>query len=225
MIDDANSFDYLCLTDLSVFFFPGRIALSMESETLAAMAGSLKVSDTGGHPDGQSARNQEEDCFYDCEETFHAERTSLAVNQTEVTHGEGTANELQTESVRNPDVGEESAQASDPSEGNAATRGHEPGEDDTVLGEGAYERIGEEDERRTDADSEFKEEATKPSEYDDEYLREAEKNLSEEEKEVSSPVVYTACDHTGIHKPCIIGVGFKTERHDILNRLNAKAEF
>lgn len=156
-----------------------------DSETLAAMADSLKVSDTGGHPDGQSTRKEEEDCFYDCEETFHAERTSLAINQTEMTHSEGTVNELQTESNRNPDTGEESVQASTPFEGNAATRGHEPLEKDAVLGEGEYERIGEEDERKTDTDSELKEEATKPSEYDDEYLREAEKNLTEEEKEVS----------------------------------------
>ncbi|KAI5622351.1 alpha-1A adrenergic receptor, partial [Silurus asotus] len=64
----------------------------------------------GGHPDGQSTNKQEEDCFYDCEETFHAERT-------------------------------------------------------------------------TDSDSEFKEEPPNPIEYDDDYLLEAEKNLTEEEKE------------------------------------------
>lgn len=156
-----------------------------ESETLAAMAHSLKVSDTGGHPDGQSTRTQDEECFYDCEETFHAETTSLALNQPEMTHREGTVNELQTESIRNPDTSEDSAQASDLSDGNAATRSHEPPENGTVLGEGAYERIGEEDERTTDTDLEFKEEATTPSEYDDEYLQEAEKNLTEEEKEVS----------------------------------------
>ncbi|KAI5096713.1 alpha-1A adrenergic receptor, partial [Silurus meridionalis] len=98
----------------------GRIEPVMEgeSETLAAMADSLKISDTGGHPDGQSTNKQEEDCFYDCEETFHAERTSLAINQTEMTHN-----------------------------------------------------------------SEFKEEPTNPIEYDDDYLLEAEKNLTEEEKE------------------------------------------
>ncbi|XP_060792245.1 tetratricopeptide repeat protein 1 [Neoarius graeffei] len=154
-----------------------------DPKTLAAMADSLKVSDPGGHPDGQSTRMQDEDCFYDCEETFHAERTSPAINQTEMTHSEGTVNGLQTESNRNPDTGEESAQASNPFEGNAATRGHEPPEKDGVLGEEEYERIEEEDERKKDTDSEFKEEATKPSEYDDEYLREAEKNLTEEEKE------------------------------------------
>lgn len=156
-----------------------------DPEMLAAMADSLKVSDSGGHPDGQSTRMQDEDCFYDCEETFHAERTSPAINRTEMTHSEGTVNGLQTESNRNPDTGEESAQASNPFEGNAATRGHEPPEKDGVLGEEEYERIEEEDERKKDMDSEFKEEATKPSEYDDEYLREAEKNLTEEEKEVS----------------------------------------
>lgn len=146
-----------------------------ESETLSALADSLKVSDTGRHPDGQSTGNQEEDCFFDCEETFHAEKT----------HSEGTLNELQTESSVNPEVGETCAQASNVFEGNAATRGHEQVEKDSVLGEGAYERIGQEDERRTDMDSDFKEETTKPSEYDDEYLREAEKNLTEDEKEVS----------------------------------------
>ncbi|KAF5908894.1 tetratricopeptide repeat protein 1-like, partial [Clarias magur] len=157
-----------------------------ESATLAAMAESLKVSDAGGHPDGQSASNQDEDCFYDCEETFHAERKSLATNQTETTHSEATENELQTESIRNPDTGEESA---------AAMR-HEPLEKDTAQGEGAYERIAEEDETRTDSDSEFREEAAKPTEYDDDYLREAEKNLSEEEKE-SRKVESTALKEKG----------------------------
>ncbi|XP_058271189.1 tetratricopeptide repeat protein 1 [Hemibagrus wyckioides] len=147
-----------------------------ESETLAAMADSLKVSDTRGHPDGQSARKQDEDCFYDCVETFHAETTSQALNQTEMTHSEGTVNESQRESVRNPDTGEESVQASNPFEGSAATRRHEPPENDTVPGE-------EEDEKTTDSDSEFKEEAAKPTEYDDEHLREAQKSLTEEEKE------------------------------------------
>lgn len=149
-----------------------------ECETLAAMADSLKVSDTGGHPDGQSTRKQDEDCFYDCVETFHAETTSQALNQTEMTHSEGTVNESQRESVRNPDTGEESVQDSNPFEGSAATRRHETPENDTVPGE-------EEDEKTTDSDSEFKEEAAKPTEYDDEYLGEAEKNLTEEEKEVS----------------------------------------
>lgn len=154
-----------------------------ESEMLAAMAGSLKVSDAGGPPDGQSTGKQEEDCFFDCEETLQAEKTSLTINQPEMTHSEETVNKLHTQSIRNPDIGEESTQASNPFEETvAATRGMEK---DTVLGEGAYERIGEEDERRPDTDSEFKEEAAKPSEYDDEYLREAEKNLTEEEKEVS----------------------------------------
>ncbi|KAK3524418.1 hypothetical protein QTP70_027972, partial [Hemibagrus guttatus] len=149
--------------------------MEAESETLAAMADSLKVSDTRGNPDGQGARKQDEDCFYDCVETFHAETTSLALNQTEMTHSEGTVNELQRESIRNPDTGEESVQAANPFEGSAATRRLEPPEDDTLS--------GEEDEKTTDSDSEFKEEAAKLTEYDDEYLQEAEKNLTEEEKE------------------------------------------
>lgn len=172
-----------------------------ESDILDAMADSLKVSDTGGHPDGQSTRNQEEDCFYDCEETFHAERT------LEMTQSEETVNELQTESIRNPDIGEESAQASDLSKGNTATRGHEPVETATVLGEEAYERIGEEDERRTDTDSEFKEEAPKPSEYDDEYLQEAEKNLTEEEKEVSITSYPLNMFKWTLHKQFVIRMG------------------
>lgn len=156
-----------------------------ESATLAAMAESLKVSDAGGQPDGQSASNQDEDCFYDCEEAFHTERTSLATNQTETTHSEGTENESQTESIRNPDTGEESAQASNHFGSNAAAMRHEPLEEDTAQEERPYEGIAEEDETRTDSDSEFREEAAKPSEYDDDYLQEAEKNLTEEEKEVS----------------------------------------
>ncbi|GAA6105584.1 tetratricopeptide repeat protein 1 [Tachysurus ichikawai] len=159
-----------------------------ECETLAAMADSLKVSDTGGHPDGQSSRKQDEDCFYDCVETFHAETTSLALNQTEMTHSKGTVNELQTESISNLDMGEESAQASNLFEGNAATKRHEPLENDAVP--------GEEDERTTDSDSDFKEEATNPSEYDEEYLQEVEKNLTDEEKE-SRKVESTALKLTG----------------------------
>ncbi|TSL04345.1 Tetratricopeptide repeat protein 1 [Bagarius yarrelli] len=163
----------------------GSIKLLMEgvSEELAAMAESLKVSDAGRYPDGCNTRNQDEDCFYDCEETFHAEKTSLASNQTEITHSEGTTHKLLTESVRNPDASKESAQASNWFEETAATMEHEVPKNDTVIEDGAYERMGEEDERLTDPDLEFMEEATRPSEYDDEYLREAEKNLTEEEKE------------------------------------------
>ncbi|KAM9450750.1 tetratricopeptide repeat protein 1 [Clarias gariepinus] len=165
-------------------------------EALAAMAESLKVSDAGGQPDGQSASNQDEDCFYDCEEAFHTERTSLATNQTETTHSEGTENESQTESIRNPDTGEESAQASNHFGSNAAAMRHEPLEEDTAQEERPYEGIAEEDETRTDSDSEFREEAAKPSEYDDDYLQEAEKNLTEEEKE-SRKVESTALKEKG----------------------------
>ncbi|XP_076836748.1 tetratricopeptide repeat protein 1 [Brachyhypopomus gauderio] len=174
---------------------------------LVAPTDSLKVSDEECHPDGQSTTEQEEDCFYDCEETLHAETTSLAqqrtINHTETTHsekpdqgaGERLRTALQTDGAGGADDADYtdskgSAQSAElcPEVG-AAARGRESLEAGGVLGDGEldeqekWEQIVEEDEKKTDSDSEFKEEKTETLEFDDDYLREAEKDLTEEEKE------------------------------------------
>ncbi|KAK1788202.1 hypothetical protein P4O66_016662 [Electrophorus voltai] len=167
---------------------------------LAAMTDSLKVSDEGCHPDGQNTTEQEEDCFYDCEETLHAGTTSLAQRRT-ITHsettysekpdqgpGEGLHTALQTDGPRNPDHSEKgSAQVSSEScEVKAAKHGHESLEGAGMLEDGMHEEQEKleniVEKEKTDSDSEFKE-GKETFEFDEEYLREAEKNLTEEEKE------------------------------------------
>ncbi|XP_072518881.1 tetratricopeptide repeat protein 1 [Salminus brasiliensis] len=179
---------------------------------LSALTDALKVSDSGSHPDAQNATVQEEDRFYDCEEAFHVESTSLpgqtAVNHTETTHSttsdEGQHKHLQTDASRGPvdpdasSTDKESAEVSEPCEARAAKRRHESLEGDAMLDDEVqqeqeqeqWEKIveeeeeeEEEEEKRTDSDSEFKEESTEKCEFDEEYLREAEKDLTEEEKE------------------------------------------
>lgn len=179
-----------------------------ESEALlTALTDSLKVSESGSH----NTAEQEDDHFYDCEEAFHAESTSLP-GQTSVNHRETTLStadlsdegqhaHLQTHAPKgpdNPDVlnkEKESAEVSEPCEARAAKRRHESLDGDAVLDDGVHEEQEqwektveeeekeEEEENRTDSDSEFKEESTEKCEFDEEYLREVEKGLKDEEKE------------------------------------------
>lgn len=182
-----------------------RVVMEGESDVLlSALTDSLKVSNSRSHPDGQNTTEQEEDHFYDCEEAFNAESTSLpgqaTVNHSEKTHStmseEGQHTHLQTDAPKgsiDPDTSntdKESVADSEPCEARAAKRRHESHEGDTVLdggvpeGQEQWEKIIEDDEEKgTDSDSEFKEDSTEKCEFDEEYLREAEKDLTEEEKE------------------------------------------
>ncbi|KAI4877602.1 hypothetical protein NFI96_027356 [Prochilodus magdalenae] len=171
-----------------------------ESEAfLRAKTDSLKLSDSGRYP-----TEQEEDRFYDCEEMHHAEDT-LQAGRTTTSHteaaapdqgaGEGKHIDLQTDSPIGPvdtvtsDTPTPQKQAPDTCEARAAKRRHGPPEGDAVLNDGAHEEQErweetiEEEEKREDSDSEFKEEPTEKREFDEDYLRELEKDLSEEEKE------------------------------------------
>lgn len=163
----------------------------MESQTeslLAAETDSLKISDIGGHPDGSTTIKREEDQFYDCEESLQtetkipADRTSI--NSTETSRcvnsdretGETEHMELTTD---------ESDEDKDSKIQSGAEGSHQLLMNNGAPAEDEYERVLQEEENRTDFDSEVKEESGETVEFDDEYLREAEKNLTEEEKEVS----------------------------------------
>ncbi|KAG9265720.1 tetratricopeptide repeat protein 1 [Astyanax mexicanus] len=183
----------------------------MEGESdalLTALTDSLKVSESESHNNAE----QEDDRFYDCEEAFHAESTSLPgqtiVNHTETTlsttSDEGQHTHLQRHAPKgpgNPDASnteKDSAdsEVSETREARAAKRRHESLEENAALDDGVHEEQEqwektveeeeeeeEEEEKRTDSDSEFKEESTEKCEFDEEYLREAEKDLTDEEKE------------------------------------------
>ncbi|XP_017554174.1 tetratricopeptide repeat protein 1 [Pygocentrus nattereri] len=165
-----------------------------ESEALLrAMTDSLKVSDLGSHPDGRNTTEQE-DCFYDCEEAFHAESNSRAgqttINHTETTQDvmrdqvadEGQHVNLQTDAPRGP-VDTDTSDTLRPHKQVSEM------ERDAVLEGGVHddqekwEKIVEEEDKRADSDSEFKEETIQKQEFDEDYLLEVEKNLTEEEKE------------------------------------------
>ncbi|XP_062867642.1 tetratricopeptide repeat protein 1 [Trichomycterus rosablanca] len=170
----------------------------MESKAeslLAAMTDSLKVLDTGGHPDGSTMMKQQEDQFYDCEESLQTETKSLAeqtsINPTKTSHsinpdqeaGERQHTELTTEYPKHP-VDTEKPDVDKDSSGESSDEVHqEPLMDNSVPEDDEYESVMREEEKRTDFDSEIKEESAETAEFDDEYLREAEKNLTEEEKE------------------------------------------
>ncbi|XP_030638004.1 tetratricopeptide repeat protein 1 [Chanos chanos] len=174
--------------------------MDRESDTaLATMAGSMRISDTSGHP---HSTNQEEDCFYDCEESFHEDDTSQdkrteSVNVDQEVE-EGMNKDLETarlktadEQMDKPDTNDVSKEHSQSCEEKTTDR-----KDDTLgehgrLGDGQSaedqkweEEFIEEDENKMDSDSELKEEVvTEAAEFDDEYLQELEKDLTEEEKE------------------------------------------
>lgn len=162
--------------------------MERETETLTAtMANTLKVSETS------ETTADQEDCFYDCDDTLHVEDTSpvrQADVQSELVKDKGS----ETETLGNTDVNDKSCLNTTPpehehrsAENTLDSMARDPGlEEKSNNDQENLERFAEDDGTRdSDSDSEFKEAAStvKVSEYDEEYLRELEKDLTEEEKE------------------------------------------
>lgn len=176
-----------------------QLQMETESETLsAAMANTLKVSEAR-----ETTADHEEDCFYDCDDKLPGEDEHTDVKRTERAHSDRLEsdartekdNSVETESLENMDdtdrlcLDNTSSEDSEEHEDGSAEKRHDsltgdPGEDNDEEQE-KCERFVENDEKReSDSDSEFKEEEVKVTEYDEEYLSELEKDLTEEEKEV-----------------------------------------
>ncbi|XP_073680871.1 tetratricopeptide repeat protein 1 [Garra rufa] len=167
--------------------------METKSETLSAtMADTLKVSETK-----ETTTDQEEDCFYDCEDTLPGEDGDADVRHTKREHSDKLESQNRTENERleNLDGTERlcSDNSSEDSEGHedssaektydSLTTDQDPEKNNDEEQE-KWERFVESDEQtEDDPDSEFKEETVKVNEFDEEYLRELEKDLTEEEKE------------------------------------------
>lgn len=184
-----------------------HLQMERETETLSAtMANTLKVSETS-----ETTADQEE-CFYDCDDTLHVEDTS-PVRQADVPSEIIKDKGSETEMLGNTDVNDKSCL-------NTTLPEHEYRSAEKTLDSLArdpdqenFERFVEDDGTRdSDSDSEFKEAAStvKVSEYDEEYLRELEKDLTEEEKEASVFVL----DFTSIKNSMSACSIFPTIVHD-----------
>lgn len=171
-----------------------QLQMEMESETLSAtMADTLKVSETR-----ETTTDPEEDSFYDCEDTLPGEDGHTDVKRTEREHRDKLEPDDRTENERLENIdgadglcldntSEEDSEGHEDSSAeqrhDSLTRDLDP-ENDNDEEQERWERFVETDEQREgDSDSEFKEETVKVNEYDEEYLRELEKDLTEEEKE------------------------------------------
>ncbi|XP_051537498.1 tetratricopeptide repeat protein 1-like isoform X2 [Myxocyprinus asiaticus] len=171
--------------------------MEREMETLSAtMANTLQVSETR-----KNTADKEEDCFYDCEDTLSVEDTLLA-EHTEVAQSDRLESDARTEkdnseverlgNIDAPDrscLDKTSAADFDGNEDRSVEKRHYSLAKDPGFGEDKneeqenWERFAEDDEKMdSDSDSEFKE-TVKVTEYDEENLRELEKDLTEEEKE------------------------------------------
>ncbi|XP_026051675.1 tetratricopeptide repeat protein 1-like [Carassius auratus] len=163
--------------------------METESETLSAvMADTLKVSESR-----ETSIDPEEDCFYDCEDTLPGE-----VKRTEREHIDKMESDDRTENERVENMDDADRLCLD-NTSEEDSEGHEDSSDEkrhdsltTDLdpekdSEGEQEKwdsfVESEEQRDADSDSELKEETVKVKEYDEEYLRELEKDLTEEEKE------------------------------------------
>ncbi|KAI7796339.1 tetratricopeptide repeat protein 1 [Triplophysa rosa] len=156
----------------------------------ATMANTLKVSETR-----ESTADQEEDRFYDCDDTLPEEDTSPA-GQTNVQCTE-TAQSDRLESNAGIEKGNDSDRLGNTYSTNQSclnTTSAEKTLDSLDSGlkeqnnedQEKWERFADDDGMRDgDSDSEFKEAAStdKVTEFDEEYLRELEKDLTDEEKE------------------------------------------
>lgn len=168
-----------------------QLQMEMESETLSAtMADTLKVSETR-----ETTTDPEEDRFYDCEDTLPGEDGDIDVKRIEREHRDELESDDKTENERlenmdgadrlcSDNTSEEDSEGHEDSSAekrhDSLTRDLDPEKDNDEE----QERSVESDEQREgDSDSEFKEEMVKVNEYDEEYLREQEKDLTEEEKE------------------------------------------
>ncbi|KAJ8332673.1 hypothetical protein SKAU_G00424620 [Synaphobranchus kaupii] len=185
-----------------VNFKKGRLALrvqgdlpmesGMEEETSEVLS-TLALSEQSGHaaaPPG--APEQDEDSFFDCQETLGEESASrggarAAEKETgggeEEGEREGERADTDTERREGPEDGEEEEEGVSDGDGgedweDLGEEWREKGEQEAGGVEGEKEQA---EEGKDDCDSELKEEA--PVEFDEEYLQELEKDLSEEEKE------------------------------------------
>lgn len=171
----------------------GQLQMERESETLSAtMANTLKVSETR-----ENAADQEEDRFYDCDDTLPEEDTSPA----------GLTNEQRSETAQNEESDAAIEKDNDAERHKENTYSTNQSCLNTTSAEKTldslnsgltgqnnedqekWERFADDDGMRdgdSDGDSEFKEATStdKVTEFDEEYLRELEKDLTEEEKEV-----------------------------------------
>lgn len=202
---DLRSFTF---TSLQVVV-TAQLQMETESEMLsAAMANTLKVSETR-----ETTADQEEDRFYDCEDTLLGEDGHADTKRTERARSDRLEsdartekdNSLETERLENMDdtdqlcLDDTSAEDSEGHEDRSAEKSHDsltrdpsPGKDNDEEQE-KWERFVESEEKReSDSDSEFKEEEVKVTEFDEEYLRELEKDLTEEEKEVLLLLFFTS---------------------------------
>ncbi len=172
-----------------------QLQMEMESETLSAtMADTLKVSETR-----ETTTDPEEDRFYDCEDTLPGEDGDTDVKRTEREHRDELESDDKTENERlentdgadrlcSDNTSEEDSEGHEDSSAekrhDSLTRDLDPEKDNDEEQERSVES-DESAQREGDSDSEFKEEMVKVNEYDEEYLHEQEKDLTEEEKEVS----------------------------------------
>ncbi|KAI7796371.1 tetratricopeptide repeat protein 1 [Triplophysa rosa] len=171
----------------------GQLQMKRQSdpEALSAtMANTLKVSETR-----ESTADQEEDRFYDCDDTLPEEDTSPA-GQTNIQCTE-TAQSDRLESNAGIEKGNDSDRLGNTYSTNQSCLNTTSAEKtldslDSGLKEQnnedreKWERFADDDGMRDgDSDSEFKEAAStdKVTEFDEEYLRELEKDLTDEEKE------------------------------------------
>ncbi|KAG7465141.1 hypothetical protein MATL_G00173030 [Megalops atlanticus] len=168
-----------------------RMESAMEVGSLPEAVGALSVSEQHSGPDrgpgGQMAPKQDEDCFYDCQESLEEEATPGDRGSP----AEKGIKDTDTKRRSSHEDGEEEAEvlgatcAAQEEEGREGGGGQSGGD-----GEGEREswtECSEEGERvsgeggKEDSDLELK--AEEVAEFDDEYLRDLEKDLTEEERE------------------------------------------
>ncbi|TRZ03803.1 hypothetical protein DNTS_027795 [Danionella cerebrum] len=146
--------------------------MEAESESLSAgMAKSLYVSEGRG-----GGTEQEEDCFYDCEDTLQEKGD---VKHTETSHCDGLETHERKQEPESLEHTGDSKAFQDYSDGSA----EKTLDDVRADKDEEMEKCKSTVENDEDSDSEFKEDTNKPTEYNDEYLCELEKDLTGEEKE------------------------------------------
>ncbi|XP_068071942.1 tetratricopeptide repeat protein 1 isoform X1 [Danio rerio] len=150
-----------------------HLQMEEESETLsAAMANTLQVSET--------TTDQDEDHFFDCEDTLSGE-----VRHSDVIMAQN--DRLEADARTEKDFGSETERL----ENTKPCLDHSDRSDenrrDSLTSDPHLDKDNDEEQEKWEndehSDAEFKEETVKVAEYDDEYLRELEKDLTEEDRE------------------------------------------
>uniref|UniRef100_A0A8C2FDG1 Tetratricopeptide repeat protein 1 n=1 Tax=Cyprinus carpio TaxID=7962 RepID=A0A8C2FDG1_CYPCA len=141
----------------------------------------------------ETTTEQEEDCFYDCEDKLPGEDEHTDIKRTEREHSDKQESDDGTESMNGIErlcLDNTSAEDTEGHEDHSAEKRRDSltedlsHEKDSDEEQEKWEGFVESDEQREgDSDSEFKEETVNVNEDDEEYLRELEKDLTEEEKE------------------------------------------